>query len=175
MALYFLRHGQSEANLAKVFAGKRNDSPLTENWREQAKQAALDWGKTWKIISRIITSPLIRTVETAQIFASIIGFPWVIEFDNRISEYDMGEMTWTPTVDIDSKKMISSPGAENPLSFLERIQSAIQEYSQGEKNILLVSHAGVGRMLYCIENKIAPEFFYEYKPLGNAEVIQLHF
>ncbi len=29
--IYFIRHGESEANLKHVFAGQKDDSPLTEN------------------------------------------------------------------------------------------------------------------------------------------------
>lgn len=35
--IYFVRHGESEANVEKKFAGQKEDSPLTELGREQAK------------------------------------------------------------------------------------------------------------------------------------------
>lgn len=38
--IYFIRHGESEANERKVFAGQKDDSILTEKGREQAKATA---------------------------------------------------------------------------------------------------------------------------------------
>jgi broad specificity phosphatase PhoE len=38
--IYFVRHGESEANARKVFAGKRDDSLLTKKGEEQAKEVA---------------------------------------------------------------------------------------------------------------------------------------
>lgn len=82
-AFYFLRHGQSEANLKGLFAGQREDSPLTAKDFEQAKAAAEELKLLH--IDRIISSPLQRTRQTAEIVAKIIGFDiGNIEFDERI-------------------------------------------------------------------------------------------
>jgi broad specificity phosphatase PhoE len=40
--IYFLRHGESEANVKGTFAGQRENSSLTEKGKAQAKDAALD-------------------------------------------------------------------------------------------------------------------------------------
>ena len=34
---YFVRHGESEANIKQIMDGQRVDAPLTEKGREQAK------------------------------------------------------------------------------------------------------------------------------------------
>jgi broad specificity phosphatase PhoE len=35
--IYFVRHGESEANIRKVFAGRRDNSLLTQKGKEEAK------------------------------------------------------------------------------------------------------------------------------------------
>ena len=35
--IYFIRHGESEANVRKVFAGQKDDTPITEEGKQQAK------------------------------------------------------------------------------------------------------------------------------------------
>ena len=36
--IYFVRHGLSEANVKRVFAGQKDNSPLVDEGRKQAKQ-----------------------------------------------------------------------------------------------------------------------------------------
>ncbi len=95
MAIYFLRHGESQANVDDVFAGQMDDSPLTTLGLQQARQAASDIGSLR--VDRIISSSLQRTRKTAGVVASIIGFdPAKVEIDDRITEYDMGVLTGKP-------------------------------------------------------------------------------
>ena len=60
--LIFVRHGQSTANLEKVFAGQ-TDVPLTELGRRQAQRTA-DFLKDYPI-SQIYASDLTRAMQTA--------------------------------------------------------------------------------------------------------------
>src|SRR6185369_5325047 len=99
--IYFVRHGESEANLKGVFAGQRDDSLLTQKGREQARKTAENIKEKGLVFDRIISSPLKRTFETAKIIASIIGFDTnKIEIDSCITEYDMGNLTGTPIKNI---------------------------------------------------------------------------
>ena len=72
--IYFVRHGESEANVKAVFAGQKENSPLTEKGREQALATAKEIKKEELKINRIISSPLKRSFETAKIIAEEIGF-----------------------------------------------------------------------------------------------------
>jgi broad specificity phosphatase PhoE len=70
--LYFIRHGLSEMNKSGHFAGTI-DTPLAEEGRAQAKMAGI---KARELrIDLIVTSPLIRASETAEIIARQIGYP----------------------------------------------------------------------------------------------------
>jgi len=86
MALYFLRHGESVANVNGLFAGQKDDTPLSELGFEQAREAAIELKPLG--IQRIIASKLKRTHQTAVEVADVIGFdPSKIENDesnNRV-------------------------------------------------------------------------------------------
>ena len=38
--IYFVRHGESEANVKGMFAGQRDDSPITQTGEQQARDTA---------------------------------------------------------------------------------------------------------------------------------------
>lgn len=62
--LYIMRHGQSEANVADVRGG---DTPLTDTGKQQVHHAAKRLQQIH--FDAIFSSPLIRTQQTAAIFA----------------------------------------------------------------------------------------------------------
>ncbi len=59
--IYFVRHGESESNRDKVFAGKRADAELTDTGRQQAHQTGKEIKKQKIAIDLIVASPLRRT------------------------------------------------------------------------------------------------------------------
>jgi broad specificity phosphatase PhoE len=65
--IYFVRHGESEANVKKIVAGSETDAAITEKGRVQAEKAGQELLD--KKIELIVSSPLTRTKETATIIA----------------------------------------------------------------------------------------------------------
>ena len=63
MKLYFVRHGESVANVLRVFSNHNLDHPLTTLGVEQAHALAVKLAG--KPIQRIYTSPVKRAVQTA--------------------------------------------------------------------------------------------------------------
>lgn len=172
MAIYFLRHGQSEANAQRIFAGQQNDSALTDLGFEQAKLAGQDI-KKFKI-DRIIASNLIRAIQTASEVAKIIGYDVDnIEIDNRITEYDTGAITNTPIREISSEEFLGADGAEDVYEFRDRIVSALKQYKDYDENILLVSHAGVNKMIEALKTGIDLRNFHSLPDCSNASVFEL--
>ncbi len=169
MAIYFLRHGESEANLVGIFAGQKEDSPLTELGIQQARIAA-DELKSAKI-DRIITSTLKRAYQTARIVAEKLGLQ--VEIDDRIIEYDMGALSGTPIRKVTSQELVSSEGAEDPMEFKNRILSLFRQYKDSDETILIVSHAGVDRMIEAIKQGFEPGLFYGLPPCPNAHAFEL--
>ncbi len=79
--LYLVRHGRTEANASRRLLG-RLDVPLDELGRRQAE--ALGRVPFLREAERVVTSPLIRTVETAE----ALGPP--VSVDERWVEIDYG-------------------------------------------------------------------------------------
>lgn len=172
--IYFVRHGLSEANIKKVFAGQESDSPLVTKGKKQAKSTAKEIIKKNIKISKIISSPLKRAYETAQIIAQEIGFNKTdITIDNRVVEYDMGNLSGTPWHTITSAVLTNAEGAEDSKVFYDRVYGCIKELSQLPGNILLVSHGGVGRMLETIKENKDISLFYDVPIYPNGSIIKI--
>jgi len=85
--VYFMRHGESEKNVAQVYDSSRDTYALTKTGEDQAKQGASRL--TEENIVAIYTSPVRRARETADIIAKKLGCK-VIEAD-ELWEVDNGE------------------------------------------------------------------------------------
>lgn len=168
--IYFLRHGESEANLRNAFAGQKDDSPLTAKGRQQAAEA----GESLKGagIQKIITTSLTRATDTATIIAGIIGCE-DITIDDRLLEYDMGTLTGTQNKVITSRDLVSADGAEDPQGFRQRVIDGVLDARKNDANVLIVSHAGVGRIIEAVRRGIDPRDFHDIKPYPNATPIEL--
>jgi broad specificity phosphatase PhoE len=172
--IYFIRHGESEANAQNLFAGIRDNSHLTEKGRAQAATAATYILQENLRISHIVSSPLDRTRQTAAIIAEGIGFdPEAIIWEKRIAEYDMGTLTGTPIHPITSREITQHEEAEDPHMFRRRIEQAIAEARQLGGVVLLVSHAGTGRMIQAMEQGVDPMHFYDLTGFKNCELVKL--
>ena len=75
---YFLRHGETVANLEGRLQGQTN-TPLTERGRRQARWLASRWLQTGICFDAIISSPQTRALETAQIIRAGMSVPAPIE------------------------------------------------------------------------------------------------
>ncbi|MBN2500231.1 MAG: histidine phosphatase family protein, partial [Anaerolineales bacterium] len=85
----FLRHGQSEGNLNRVFQGQA-DFPLSEIGHHEIDLLAKDWLARGVTFDKIIASPLTRARQTAEALAQALGLE--IEFNAKWKEIDNGEM-----------------------------------------------------------------------------------
>lgn len=172
--LIYVRHGQSVRNVEGVFAGGKDDTPLTEEGRKQAAQA----GRTLveEPIKRIIASPLGRTQETATIIANEIGFdPLKIETDDRLVEYDIGAGNGKNVEGMTAAQMVSFDGAEDPDAFRNRVTAALNDIKNtlDQGTVLVVAHGGVGRMIECARLGKNPAGFYDAPGYPNAEPVIL--
>jgi broad specificity phosphatase PhoE len=86
MKLYFVRHGESEANVSQTISNRGWIHPLTERGRQQALLLAANLEAVGA--AKIYTSPLRRAVETAEILAEKYKLP--IEITDALREYDCG-------------------------------------------------------------------------------------
>ena len=85
----FLRHGESIGNAESRWQGQ-SDYALTERGRAQARALAERWKSEAAKFDLVISSPLVRAKETAEIVASALGVK--IELDPILLERNIGEM-----------------------------------------------------------------------------------
>lgn len=171
--VYYIRHGESETNLLGVFAGGSDDTPLTPKGRQQATDA----GKKMRGVrfNKIITSPLSRAVNTAELIAKQVDFPVSgILIDERLREYDLGSGSRIPVEGMSAKKMVAFSGAEDPEEFANRVNLALKDIASYDGTILVVAHGGVGRLIEVLRLKKNPADFYDSPGYPNAEAVKLN-
>lgn len=81
MLVYFVRHGESQGNISKSHQGP--DTPLTDNGFSQAKALAKRFDKI--SVERIISSPHLRAVQTAEIIGEKLQIK--PELNQQVSEW----------------------------------------------------------------------------------------
>ena len=172
---YFVRHGESEGNAARVFTGQ-TDSPLTPRGREQAEAVADELAKVK--FDRIISSDLSRTRDTAEMIAKRHGLP--VEVMPELREINVGDMTGKtfdetrglPNWNDDG--FISWPGGENLDQVLARTLRAIDRLRRESpgKTILVVGHGGANRILLSHFLGILPKL--DRSPGGNTNISVVH-
>ena len=145
-----MRHGESEANAAGVFAGQ-TDSPLTPKGREQAKVVAQALRPIH--FDRIVASTLSRTKDTAAEIAA--GRNVRVELFDDLKEIDLGAAAGKPFDEVrglpgyETDGFHQWPGGESLDQVVARAMRVIDRLvaeSPG-KTICIVGHGGVTRIL----------------------------
>ena len=175
MEILMVRHGQTDWNVEKKVQGKA-DIELNENGIEQAKITS-EKLKDRKI-DVIISSPLKRAKQTAEIINQKLNCPIYIE--EGIAERDFGEFEGEYKNEFDFEgfwsyeKNLKYDKAENIRDFFERIYNALDNIIEkyNDKNVLIVSHGGVSRVVNCYFNGIPNKDNIISLGLRNCEVAQ---
>jgi alpha-ribazole phosphatase/probable phosphoglycerate mutase len=172
---YFVRHGESKGNAARVFTGQ-TDSPLTARGRQQAAAVAEELAKVK--FDRIISSDLSRTRDTAELIAKRRGIP--VEIVPELREINVGDRTGTsfdetrglPNWNDDG--FVAWPGGETLDQVLTRTLGAIGRLTRESrgKTILVVGHGGVNRILLSHFLGILPKL--DRTPGGNTNISVVH-
>lgn len=141
--LIIVRHGRTEANAQGLLLG-RLDPPLDAEGRRQAAAVAA----TLDGADRIVSSPLARTRETAEVISAGTGTP--VEVDDRWIELDYGEFDGVAMVDIPpatwsswrSDPTFCPPGGESLVALSERVRGALDDLATEalDHDIVVVSH-----------------------------------
>lgn len=150
--LWLLRHGQSTGNRDQLRQGQR-DYPLTDEGRRQAHALADRWLADGIEFSKVVTSPLVRAKETAEILAERMGLTARLAVDDRWMERHGGtaegdSLSLDPehrsrphTVDAHIPPF---EGAETRLELHARATRALGTLlAQGPGRYLIVAHGGI--------------------------------
>jgi broad specificity phosphatase PhoE len=172
---YFVRHGESEGNAARIFTGQ-SDSPLTSRGRKQAAAVADELAKVK--FDRIVSSDLSRSRDTAQVIAKRRGIP--VEVVPELREIDVGERTgrtFDETAGMpgwNDDGFVAWPGGETLNQVLARTLGAIERLTRESpgKTILVVGHGGVNRILLSHFQGMLPKL--DRTPGGNTNISVVH-
>jgi broad specificity phosphatase PhoE len=177
MNWFFIRHGQINSNLNKVYSG-RSDEPLNAQGLEQAYQAA-ELIKS-KAIDRVISSPLARAGQTANIIASENGLK--MTYDSAFNEMKFGGWEGKSESSIQqqyplewklwniSPQQLKLPGRETlqqlqqrVIERMHKISLECREETNKDQTILVVTHVAVIRvaLLYAQQRPLS-----EYKSVS---------
>jgi probable phosphoglycerate mutase len=172
MTVYFIRHGESEANAQGVTAGQ-SESPLTSRGRTQAHAAALQLQTKNIHIDTIISSPLQRAFDTATIIADELQYSDEITINPLIIERSLGTLQGKSAATLHgmSASEQAAAGVETDAEVMARARELVAELQRmPQGNLLLVSHSGFGRRLIALVKEVEVE---SVPKLPNADVIAL--
>jgi ribonuclease H / adenosylcobalamin/alpha-ribazole phosphatase len=150
-----LRHGQTPMSVQKRYAG-RSDVPLTDVGVQQAAAAAKRLASA--DLGVIVTSPLLRAVQTAAEVAAVTGAPVVT--DDGFAEADFGAWDGLTFAEVRERwpaevtawladPQVAPPGGESFTNVCERVTSALHRVLAGRERqrMLIVSHVTPIKML----------------------------
>lgn len=158
-AFFLLRHGETTLNREDRARG-RSEVPLDGLGQSQVEQAA-DWLKNHPI-SAILSSPVERARESAQLLGQILGVP--VAFDERLASFDLGDFAGQPSSDMgavfeEAKENPNEPVGTSGESFSDfqgRLQSLVADILSASASAgpltaqappLLVTHDSVIRQI----------------------------
>lgn len=145
---FFIRHGQTVANRDGVRSGGESDTHLTELGREQARTAGLTLHRLGVAPSLILTSPLSRTIDTAEMLNERFGLE--IRTVPGLTERRLG--AWNGrSIEATQPLLVAGetpPGGEANAVFKARVLAALRGLAPHYASWpLIVSSRGVARIL----------------------------
>jgi len=170
--IYLARHGESDWNAENRFQG-RADRPLTDLGRRQAELLAEQVAAL--PLRAVYTSPLRRSVETAEIVAAPLGI--VPIHDQALSEVDVGSWAGLTRREVEERFpegfhnwIAGGAGWEDgetyqamALRVLQAIRSIAESHADG--HILVVSHGGPIRAVHAAAADMTVEDYRRLRPV----------
>jgi len=168
--LVVVRHGESEGN-AKGLVQGRLPFPLTERGRAQAQRVADVIGALGWHPEKVVTSPLRRCAETAEVLASGLGFPPPLP-DPAFTEIDCGEATGRSFADLEREHpgFFRRPapqwlgfrefGGESDDHVLSRVREGLDRL---DGSVLLVTHGAVFKAVLSHLLGLRTQFFLDLR------------
>lgn len=175
-----MRHGQAENNVNKILVGRHVEAHLTEYGKRQVADTAMYLKEI--PVTRILVSPVIRTIETAKIVCEILGSTY--EVDERLYEIELGKLVGMNYEEIVQKygnlflkfyagndPTLLSYGVESFTSVKNRINNLLEElgHTCEDENILLITHLDPIKAAISILLDLNPNSLYRWH-IRNASL-----
>ena len=143
---FFIRHGQTDANLQQVMSGGGWDIGINATGVAQATKAAESPTvlKMLEPVKVMCVSPMLRARQTAEIINKSLGLPIVIVEELR--EWLVGDWEaapWGSIPDPFTAEGNDPPNGESRVVFEQRVELGLRKCLQNRGPILLVAHGGV--------------------------------
>lgn len=175
MKLYSARHGQTDYNKEDLILG-RTDLPLNSTGMAQAEEFAAAV-ELLGDVDIIIASPMKRAQATARTAAERCGIEIVT--DERLREWNYGEYEgksrYTERFAENKREFAVKMGrsGESLFQLCHRVYSALDEImaKYSGKNVLLISHGGVCRIIETYFNEMTTEEYNNWF-MGNCQIIE---
>jgi len=167
---YFVRHGETDWNLAGKIQGA-TDIPLNDTGRRQAALTGEKMqGRKW---DEIVTSPLSRASETAGIISAKLGLGSPISVTGFV-ERNYGEAEGMSGAEVEAvyPGTMPVPGRESREEVQQRVLAAVHQLAVDfrGKNVIVVAHGGVIRAV--LHSTTGTAFFGER--IANGSVHSFH-
>jgi len=153
--LLLVRHGQGRANVERVIAGIRGCTGMTPTGRAQVAALAAAWANARFRPDVLLSSPVRRARESAEILSTRLGGPAAVE-DCSLCEMHLGDadgLTWSayqaaygrPFDLLAEPDRPLAPGAESWNEVLDRIGTVLEGIVRKHpgETVAIVTHAGV--------------------------------
>ncbi|HET9782830.1 MAG TPA: histidine phosphatase family protein [Candidatus Dormibacteraeota bacterium] len=157
LRLFFVRHGESEANLLHVFSNRELPHGLTEHGRRQV--ALLAEHLESFPITKIFCSPVLRAVQSAELLSQQLNVG--LEVVEALREYDVGSFegsndaaNWASYEEVmrawllDGDSRLRTGGGESLEEIQERFGSFVFGLPEAFPNggdVVLLAHGGLFR------------------------------
>ena len=160
MKLYFVRHGESEANIKHVISNRESTFRLTPQGKRQANALAQNLKDI--PMTAIYSSPVLRATETAEILSQAFHLSYQVteslrEYDCGILEEKSDEVSWKLHGEIAEDWTINHnylrkpQGGENFLDIKKRFIPFIESFTHNHLNsqnpVLFVSQGGLLQLM----------------------------
>lgn len=176
MKIYSTRHGQTDYNKKELILGT-TDPEINETGISQAMKLSEDIKSSGIMIDMIVSSPMKRALKTARIIAGSNDIPIVT--DDRLREWDYGKfegMHRTAEGFHGNKLQFAvrmGERGESLLGLSHRVYSALDDIIENYrgKNVLIVSHGGICRVIETYFNDMTSEQFGNWF-MGNCQLLE---
>lgn len=151
MKIYYVRHGQTDLNLAKKMQGGGTEKELNETGVSQAYNTKKELENVKYDL--VICSPMKRAKQTAEIINEGRDIPIIT--DERIRERKLGDYEGRDVTEEmenniwDYKLNYNIPNGENLHDFEKRIDEFFDDIKEKyhDKSVLIVAHGGIAKVI----------------------------